>query len=309
MKKVILLCLCWAKLSLVVFSQNVGIGTTIPTSKLDVVSAAITSTNATIYATNNGTIGSAIHGISNAVNTYGVRGATNTGTAVQGYTNGGYALISNASSGAAILVQSQAGYGLVASGKLRFNGGNTNPTDGAVLTCDAEGNATWKRSNLAFFANGAVNNIANHALVKVEFNNEVFDTQNNFVDYAGTVTSGSSVFTAPVAGVYHFSASVLFEKSGLVQYEQDLNNGTIKIMLNGVAIADHSSSRVNHLNSSSSFSDYLYLYIDVDVHLAANDKVWVAAMHEQYAHSSTTSVPLDGSSYNGRFNGELVFAD
>lgn len=307
MKNTILLSLAIATISFASFSQNIGIGTTTPNSALDVLSSAATSTNATIYGTNNGTTGSGIYGISNSIGTYGVRGISNTGTAVQGYTNGGYALLSNAASGTAIHAQSISGYGLYSSGKLRFSGGNTNPTDGALLTSDATGNATWKRSNLAFYANSAVNSAITNTPIKVEFNNEVYDTQNNFVDYAGAPTTGSSVFTAPVAGVYHFSSSILIEKSGLEQYDLYLRNGIIRLMINGTLESTITGFAIQHQNASSTYSDYVYLYIDLDVHLNANDKVWIEAGLDHY--SSALSAPLNAFSYNGRFNGELVFED
>ncbi len=301
MKKTIFTSIAFLIISVAAIAQNVGIGTTTPTNKLEVVSAAATSANAAIHATNTGIMGNAVLGVSNNIGTYGVRGLSNTGTGVQGYTSTGSALVGVSLGGVALFAQSISGYGLIASGKLKFSGGSMNPSDGALLTSDASGNATWKRSGLAFHANSAVNTaIPVSGWTKVEFNNEGYDTQNNFVDYAGAVTAGSSVFTAPVAGIYHFSASVLLEKLNVAQANQ-IWQGRIMLAIHGTSIEYVTSPGMWRLNNS-----YCYLYLDVDLHLAANDKISIMV---SYDHGGGALATTNSSSYNGRFNGELLFAD
>jgi hypothetical protein len=302
MKKITLSVLSFISISVAAFSQNIGIGTSTPAHTLDVVSAVSASNNAAIYATNTGTSGNAVLGVANSIGTYGVRGLSNTGTGVQGYTSGGYALAGSAITGTAVFAQSNTGYGLIAAGKLKLSGGNTNPSDGALLTSDATGNATWKRSNLAFYANSAINTAipAGNTWTKVEFNNEEYDTQNNFVDYAGAVTSGSSVFTAPLTGVYHFSSSVLLEKLNIGQ-SQDISDASIKLVQGGNLITTSKSPGIWRPNTS-----YCYLYIDVDIHLTANEKIWVEVV---YNHGGGALATCNQASYNGRFNGELISAD
>ena len=310
MKKIILTGVAMFTILIAAFSQNVGIGTATPANKLDVTGAAPSSINATIYATNTGNYGNGILAESNGINTVGLRGTSTTGTGVLGKTLVGTAMVGTSLSGTAVYGQSSTGYGLISSGKLKISGGNTNPTAGALLVSDANGNATWQRSGLAFSANTPVNSIpgGSNGIAKVEFSNQVFDTQNNFTTYTGTVTSGSSVFTAPVAGIYHFSSAILFEKTGVEQYSTDILNGTISLMQNGVIVVNSNSASVTHPNGSGGYSCFVYLSVDADVHLNANDKIWIEAGNIQNANT-TTPIPLNASPMNSRFSGELIFAD
>ncbi len=279
-----------------IYAQNVGIGTITPTNKLEVVSAAATTTNTIINATNIGTQGNAVLGVSNSIGTTALRGTNSTGTGVQAYTTAGIALAGTSLSGIAIRAQSGTGYALSASGNIKISGGNTNPSNNALLLSDAAGNATWKRSGIAFSANQAVGSVGFNSS-KIEFNAELYDTQNNFVDYAGAVTPGSSVFTAPIAGIYHFSSSILFESPTV-----NFASGKILLMVNGNTNLRNNAEAISRLDATR-----CYLYIDTDIHLNANDKVWIEVGHS--VGNPNLFMPLSGTTYDCRFNGELIFAD
>ncbi|MES2772564.1 MAG: hypothetical protein V4722_00175 [Bacteroidota bacterium] len=278
-------------------AQNVGIGTTNPTNKLEVISTVVSASNATIGATNNGTVGSAIYGISNAAGTYGVQGTSNNGIGVFG-SSSYIALAANATSGTAAYGTSVSGYGLRTIGKIRLAGGNTNPVDGAVLTSDATGNAVWKPRKNGFFVSGAANSaIPPNIYRKVEFGYETYDPGSDFVNFQGTTTSSTSVFTAPVAGVYHFSSAVMFENTD----EASMQYADIRIIKNSTAIALKGVKPVYFTGPANAF-----LEIEGDFHLDANDKIWI----EVSQHNSLgKTCGLNNENYTGRFSGQLKFAD
>lgn len=281
------------------FAQNVGIGTDNPANKLEVVAAVTDGANAVIYSTNTGTAGSAISGTSNAVNSFGVQGTSNFGTGIYAYSNSYIGVSAGAVTGTSVYASSVSGYGLQVSGNVKLSGGNTNPSTGAVLTSDASGNAVWKPKKIGFFAKAAANSsIPVSVFRKVEFSTEEFDHQDNFVNYTGTTNTASSVFTAPVAGIYHFSSSVLFESA------DDINSGQIRLVKNasGTVLANYEALSGN----TAAGARFVSLEINGDFHLNANDKVWI-----EVAQRNTTSdvIGLNHAADRGRFSGYLIVAD
>lgn len=277
-------------------AQNIGIGTNNPTNKLEVISEVVAAANASISGTNNGTTGSAVMGISNAAGTRGVTGQSADGVGVQGYTNTGTGVNGMSFSGNALSATSNTGYALVATGNVRIAGGNTNPSKGAVLTSDAAGNATWKKSNIAFSGEGTLATVLPNGLFKkLELVTEPYDLQNNFEVYNGLITPGSSVFTAPVAGVYHFSANVAFGRSD----GSFFSYGQLRLVKNGTAIATVMGNPVvTQLDVSR-----LCLQLTGDYHLAPNDKIWIEVFQ---LNSAGSDEPADN---DARFNGHIVTAD
>ena len=174
------------------------------------------SDKAGVHGYNSTTSGLGVFG--EALNGIGVQGTATTGTAVNAVAStSGTAVNAVASNnGTALKGISTTGYALVTSGKVQIYGGNTNPSDGAVLTSDASGNAVWKKQNIAFYEQFTGNltssydykTLANGAETKILFGLEHYDGSNNFTVYTtGTPQSSSSRFVAPQKGYYHFDAN------------------------------------------------------------------------------------------------------
>jgi hypothetical protein len=170
--------------------------------------------------------------------------------------------------------------------KLHVNGGVsiTDGTQGAgeVFTSDASGNGQWKPNAIAFYSGG---------------NPTAGSTQNLAVNQTAIAlfTSGSSIFalnagggynvtngrfTAPVAGVYTFNATMVCAGATSGFYTMKLKHNTG----NTVCEQDGSSN------------------LSATIHLNAGEQIWV----EVYAGSSgSMSIYNDKSS----FSGHLVYAD
>lgn len=299
MKKIALSLLIIVNITTAAFSQNVGIGTLMPVNKLDVVSTVTAPSVASILGINYGVTGTAIVGSSTATNTRGVVGSSNNGYGIQSYTNNNIGMSGYSLSGYGLYASSSGGLALQISGDLKFSGGNTNPADGAVLTSDAVGNATWKKSNIAFLGKNAVPaNFASGVFKKVEFVDKTYDLKGNFLDYnGGSTPTTSSIFTAPVAGVYHFSSNLTFSKTTPDSYYFDYAD--IKLTKNGSSLAIYRGHNVLTPYSEST----IYLQIVGDFHLEAGDKIWIEASQN---NGLSTTEPIEQTA---RFSGHLVVAD
>jgi hypothetical protein len=283
------------------FAQNVGIGTNTPSNRLHVTSSAASSFNATIYGLNTGSAGSGIFGVSNASGTYGVQGFSTSGIGVYGNSSDYRAIYGSTGTGTALYGYSSEGYGLQTVGKVKISGGNTNPVIGAVLTSiDGSGNAVWKPEQISFsVARSRNQSIPAGVDRKIEFQNERYDFGGGFVPYSGTTTEASSVFTAPVAGVYHFSASVPIKAQDFVY---NIDGPTIMLVKNGTTIAYAIGSIKNFSGGSQG-----YPQIDQDLKLNSNDKVWIAISHSS-GGNITVSADWSDNGETAWFSGHLLFA-
>ncbi len=245
--------------------------------------------------------GGALKGVSNNTTGAGVYGESTSGTGVLGY--GGnvssVAVSGYAIAGTGVKAYSFAGKALEVDGNLKISGGNTSPSDGAVLTSDASGNAKWEKNNISFCARGVANTsipyITNR---KIEFTTEDHDLQNNFVNYAGSTTANSSKFTAPISGVYSFSAKVYLSLSSSIY---NIYAARIMLMKNGVDFA-----YINGVPDNSLSSSEMQLAINQSLHLNAGDSVWI----EVYQVSDgSSSVECYNTLEAGDFSGHLLLAD
>ena len=257
---------------------------------------AITGTSsssftAAIEGTANGSGGYGVVGNSSSLSGYGIYGTNPTGTAVYGFSvNGGVALRGN----------SPLGYALLTNGNLRLTGGNTNPEAGAVLTSvDANGNAVWKTNQVAFRAINVENTaIPNNVERKLEYSSTSFNYGNGFLPYAGSTTTASSVFTAPVTGVYSFEAGVAFINNDNIIF----SDVRVAIYVNGV------SSVLAFMEKDDNTSSFGLSHgsINTILKLNANDKVYVSVFQFNDEAKSVSAKQI--SNYNW-FSGHLVFAD
>ncbi len=227
---------------------------------------------------------------------------TATGTAIRGNSNlaGSVGVYGSSTSGIGVKAVSVFGTALDVTGDLKIHGGNTNPSNGAVLTSDASGNATWQNNKIGFSAKNAANSaIPEGTYRKVEFNNEEYDPGNDFFNYAGATTSSSSVFTVPISGAYHVSTTLNLYLSSLTN---NFSSGSIYLMKNSVLIGYFTGTPKN-----TSITSEVYLHIEGDYHFNANDKVWVEVFHRN-SFASTAGFEPTQAEYN-RFACHLIFAD
>lgn len=243
------------------------------------------------YAQLSGSYG--IYGNNNSSGGFGVGGASISGTAVYGFSSG---------SGTALRGVSTDGYALLTSGNLRLTGGNTSPTTGAVLTSvDANGNAVWKPNKIAFSASVAENTaIPSNTYRKIEFSTENYDFGGGFLPYTGTATATSSVYTAPVAGLYHFSAGMRFY---IISSIHNIEFAQIMIYKNDFAI----TSVVGAVSSNASTSQ-ASASLSKDIYLDAGDKIHLVVLQQNDGNLSAQS-SNGGWLENCWFTGHLVVGD
>jgi hypothetical protein len=272
-----------------------------------------------VIGENTGTAGSGVIGRSDAANTQGVygtsasgigvRAVSNTYRAVQGTSGSGTGVHGSSTSGTGVYASSSSGLALETVGNIKISGGNTNPSDGAVLTSDAQGNATWKKQDKVAFrvagvadALGTTNAIIASTIFapvrqKVEYKAIGYDFGNNFTMYNGSTTDASSTFKVPVTGLYHFDASVLYVWATTFDYTEievsimlRRNGSVMELLTNG--------SYINHVDNTQAA-------VSGDVTLLAGDEIFVAT--RQYNFLSLPSLLKDNFTQNF-FSGHLVFA-
>ncbi len=254
--------------------------------------------------------GTAIQGAASAVGGYGVVGSNHSasGFGVGGLSSSGTAVYGfSAASGTALRGISNSGYGLYASGNVRLNGGNTNPSAGAVLTSiDNNGNAVWKKNAVAFKARGAYNALKgfpnNSSGRKLHFAEEVFDYSNSFTPTtSSSPTAGMSTFEIPVNGLYHFDLSIMVTLTDTYD-DFEVVYAFLRLTRGGVDYSLHFTSS-ECCNANLGYE--VGLYGSTDVQLVQGDRVWV----QFYQRNDDDAVGYVATDYKTTFSGHLVIAD
>lgn len=271
-----------------------GNGLTLPYSAapaLPGLAFAISNTGTAIQGAATAASAYGIFGVNNTASGFGIGGNSISGTGVYGFSSG---------SGVGLRGVSTSGYALLTSGNLRLTGGNTNPATGAVLTSvDANGNAVWKPNQIAFRAVSVENTSITQGINrKLEYSAASFNYGNGFLPYAGSTTAGSSVFTAPVSGVYAFEAGVA------VVNDDDLSFSEVEVsfFVNGFKTVP---VYIEEEDNTSSFG-LAWGSIHTTLKLNANDKVYVSV---QQFNSQDKPVSAKQMGNRNWFSGHLVFAD
>lgn len=244
-----------------------------------------------------GTNGNGVYGKAAGTSSLGVLGQNTTGVGVKGISNSSRGVEGISTSGTALYGSSGTGYALETNGYVKLGGSNMNPSDGAVLTSDASGNATWKNVKVGFQAGESVpasSNIIAGTLTKLKFHTQLYDVSNNFnVEAAST---DKSTFIAPVSGLYHFDARCQLHVPS--SSNQQLVEAYIFFNLNG------NSVRYDGIINPAAQTNEIYLNtrLNEDIHLNAGDKLDVRIYQ-------TTYTGITCNYYDTYFSGHLVFAD
>lgn len=248
-----------------------------------------------VYGLNNGNGGCGVLGESNGANSFGVRGLSTSGVGLYGYSSTNRGVFASTLSGTALYGYSFTGYGLESNGKVKLYGGNMNPSDGAVLTSDASGNATWKPRKVAFTSQFTASNLpwSSGSYFYLTGLNETYDVGSDF--NPTSAATDANTFIAPVSGLYSFQARAeIYILSSVYNVEYI----DLAFVINGVNSFDHigSGSWSNTALSSGSVEGTQL------IHLNAGDKVKVRV---KMVSENNTS----GTMASSGFEGHLIFAD
>lgn len=248
--------------------------------------------------------GVGVYGGSASATGIGVRGEANLGIGVLAYSGSNTAVLASSLSGTALNGNSTSGYALETTGKVKISGGNTSPEAGAILTSiDANGNAVWKSNRVAFRVTGVrtSQNSITSGFRKIHFGVEDFD-YGNYYNYLSNDAPGatSSVFTAPVSGVYHFSAAANARGTS----NTDLGQATMRIRLDR-------NGALSTLANVEGYDEYSNALIDVydDGHFSTSVTVKLNAGDKIYVEIYLDAVPATIYAENTQFSGFLVFED
>lgn len=252
-----------------------------------------------VYGQNTGTAGSGIIGNSDATNTQGVYGLSANGIGVRAHSNNYRAVQATSTTGTALYGSSTDSYALETNGNIKIAGGNTNPSDGAVLTSDATGNAAWVNTKKAFRVNRINTNFENAPTgvwTKVHFEYQDYDYGNHFVTiHENGNPSQGSMFYVPLTGVYSFRARVVCSSAG-----SSLQSLEMRMMLKRAGqIYEISRSEGDYADTFGGF-----VLLVADQKLQAGDAIYL----EVAPHSSDQNTLL-GAAGQTYFDGHLVFAE
>ncbi|HUR30422.1 MAG TPA: hypothetical protein VMZ69_03260 [Saprospiraceae bacterium] len=253
------------------------------------------TSKAGIRGESTGPSGIGVFGTSTQATGYGVYGNVGTGIGVYGFSSSGTGVRANSGSGLALEV----------IGKLKISGGNTNPSNGAVLTSDASGNAVWKNNRVAFSAKGVadqMSGLADNFWLKMEYKTEEFDYANNFVPTVGTPGTNSSVFTVTKNGLYHFDAAC-----AVVSNTTGDCTAYLALILKRGGVTSFLGAKMGAPNHYYSLWTDFDILVSRDVALQTGDQVWVEVMQyntdDASGHASTSNfIPTF-------FNGHLLIED
>jgi hypothetical protein len=275
---------------------------------------SITNTGTSIFATSSNTSTAAIRGTNNSTGGFGIYGTTtaSTGTGVFGQTDIGTG-VTGFSSGTGVGVKaiSTNGLALNVSGNVKIAGGNTNPSNGAVLTSDADGNAVWKANRIAFRLFGINTNyrtVPYFTPVKLMYAYENYDFGNNIIPYAGSSSSpaDASTFVVPVDGVYHLEASAFMGFDSEYEVNSSISlvlvrGGNESILKNSSGILDYDINYGNFDIYPNTSFDYT---VSGDFLLFPGDKVYVQVFQKSKGLSNPTAFLSTDITHS--FTGHLV---
>jgi hypothetical protein len=269
-------------------------GLTLPFSKI-VVAPDVPA----LELTNTGPNGPAIKGT--AYGSHGILGVTHSDNAHAGIrgdaTGEGSAGVrgsSGNSTGVGVdAVNIAGGLALNVNGNLKIAGGNTNPGNGAVLTSDALGNATWKASRIGFRARGS-GQISPMDYILLSTNTEEYDYSNSF-------NAASGEFTAPVSGLYSFGTTIRYELDD--DWDDNIEYAEIQVVVfrGGTLVSNNSIISPYGTISNNTFSSSTRIAAHGDVRLLAGDVVRLRGFQRNGAGANT--------SWTGSFYGHIAFAD
>jgi len=240
----------------------------------------ITNTSGAIQGVSSNISTAALSGSNNSTGGIGVIGSSSaaTGIGVSGQSSVGTGIFGLSSDGVGVKASSTNGLALQVNGNVKISGGNTNPSNGAVLTSDANGNAFWKENRIGFSAQGADHNfealtdIPTNTISVVHFKTENFDYGNDYVlNTSSTPTFGNSIFVAPKTGVYHFDAalSIIDEDGDQIDYNIWLRIRILRVVNGNASIIFGASSAFLRTTTG----DDALATISKDIRLLAGDIV------------------------------------